>query len=853
MTTQFVATPTNMVRLIESTIEGYRMGPLRALAQDPVQNSMDAKRQGRVRVEYRLLRRKSQNRTPYFLLTVTDSGTTGLQGPVLSPGELEARGYALQRGENWAAFEGQGFTKKGDGDLGSRGQGKAAFLYHSNPPRTAAQGEQRLILYDTLLEGGEYRLGVRYARPADTIMTPPRLGREARAAIEGDFQVPDGPVVPLGLEPLKAVGTRVMIPYLSQEAADAIRTRELHRWLQRCWWRAIQIGDLEISVVDDAGQTEMISVPHWWKDEPWKGHAGDSAPYAQESVPVESSLKIKRIVLHYDEDWESDEIDGCDAQYGGVQLLRGQQWVETIGAKSDLSDIIPAGRRNGFRGFIEFDRRLERVLAATEKPQHDHFDARNPTVRVVLQRIEDAVRQFAEEQGWLTEKPTRAIQGREQEVAAEFLRVFSSSQGPTRRTGSSVGLELGAEEALTWECRLALDFPRLKSSRVDWGESLRDVAATVKCEPAQGYRTATLSLEISRSGEPSVGVCAETNVEVHEGEGFAKFGDFQIIQGRGGPERIQCPDPGEWRLRARVLHAGQEVASAMRRIYVNADPPLRPDPKPQTLSIAVRNLSRRDERRIHSGDEISVQVTITNRAADDVALELDASLDKLLLADGASVSVEGVPLGDVPNKGVGVSERFSVYTSERLTDEKHVVLEPGRYYVRADLREASGDRVIAHASHPVYVEVDPAGNQPRLPFDIEAIEDQGPHPMWRLERQSGDDWVLKYPLSYPIYQALPEMQRQTSKLAGRSSFIAEVCANGLIKWALDPLLSMDSTRLEQLKASRPAQTDSVRWADYCEGLERLEATYGDSERFEELTECWRKSVADMLHIFKDLA
>ena len=137
MSTQYVATPTNMVTQVRSIIEGYNMGPLRALAQEPVQNSKDEKKERKVRVEYRLHRRRPADRQEYFLLTVTDSGTGGLKGPVLRQDELEARGHQLRDGENWAAFEGQGFTEKTGGELGTRGQGKSAFPLPLRPTGVA--------------------------------------------------------------------------------------------------------------------------------------------------------------------------------------------------------------------------------------------------------------------------------------------------------------------------------------------------------------------------------------------------------------------------------------------------------------------------------------------------------------------------------------------------------------------------------------------------------------------------------------------------------------------------------------------------------------------------------------------
>ena len=251
MSTHFVATPTNMVAQVRSIIEGYNMGALRALAQEPVQNSKDEKRETQVRVEYRLHRRRSKDGLEHYLLTVTDSGTGGLKGPVLTQDELEARGHQLEDGENWAAFEGQGFTEKTGGEGGSRGQGKSALLYHSDPQVLLKDGRERcLMLYDTLIENGEYRFGVRYANPSDRIQSPPLYDDEARAAVQGEYPVGDDLIISLNMEPLYDPGTRVIVLFLKQSAIDAVHNGELHRWLQRCWWRAIQVVDLEITVVD---------------------------------------------------------------------------------------------------------------------------------------------------------------------------------------------------------------------------------------------------------------------------------------------------------------------------------------------------------------------------------------------------------------------------------------------------------------------------------------------------------------------------------------------------------------------------------------------------------------------------
>ena len=93
MTSQFAPTVTNMVAVVRNIVDSYRMGPMRAIAQEPVQNSNDAHRGHPVYVEYRLHRRRGLDGDgESYMLTVTDSSTTGLEGPILSFKDIQAVG-----------------------------------------------------------------------------------------------------------------------------------------------------------------------------------------------------------------------------------------------------------------------------------------------------------------------------------------------------------------------------------------------------------------------------------------------------------------------------------------------------------------------------------------------------------------------------------------------------------------------------------------------------------------------------------------------------------------------------------------------------------------------------------------
>ncbi len=444
MTSQFVSTASNMVASVRSIIEGYRMGPTRALAQEPVQNSKDAAPRGRAHVEYRLHRRHTSAGADFHMLTVTDSNTSGLQGPIRSLSDI-AQGEALSEGENWAAFEGMGYTKKSSEDaLGSRGQGKAAYLCHSRLPALSSGQERMIMLYDTLLADGEYRLGVRYANPSDVVRHPPFRGDEARNIVSTRYSE-HGLAIELGLESLTEVGARVIVPYLSQEAVEAIRSGELESWLQHCWWRAVQMG-LAIDIVDEDGEQRTVGVPRCWIDEPWRRNSQGLQSW--ENLDVGDRLQIKRIVLLYD-----DALNENVAEFQGVQLLRGQQWIESLGQET-LGDYIPRERRPGFRGFVEFDRRAERQLHRAENPQHEHFDRRTTGVRELLAAIESKVREFAEEQGWGAQALIRPAPESERDAATEFLRFLSPHGRAGRSSGSGAtgSAQLSIDLVDRWEC-----------------------------------------------------------------------------------------------------------------------------------------------------------------------------------------------------------------------------------------------------------------------------------------------------------------------------------------------------------------------------------------------------------------
>ena len=847
MTSQFVPTVTNMVTIVRNIIQGYRMGPIRALAQEPVQNSKDAAR-GQVRVEYRLHKRRSADGADNYMLTVTDCNTSGLDGPVLSFEDIQKRGNVLGRHDNWAAFEGMGYTKEDESALGSRGQGKAAFLFHSRLPRTASSAQDRMmILYDTLLPDGTYRLGVRYASPFDTVLAKPLVGDSARSTVSSRYVSEDGTEIELSLAPLAAVGTRIMVPHLSEEAVGAINSGELHEWLQRCWWRALQTG-LSIDIIDVKGDVKPVTVPPWWHAEPWKKPTRGAKVY--NNIDVANDLRIKRIVLLYDESLNEPDIEGVPPQFYGVQLLRGRQWIETLGL--ELSDYIPRDKRPGFRGFVEFDQRTEHEVRRAETSQHESLDRRVSGIKTLISAIENKVNEFATEQGWASQEFARPAPGVERIAALEFLRFLSPNARRTFGNGmivsGSAQLEMDLTEADRWECDLRLDFPDPNSARVDWGRHLRNVEVAVRLEPPKTLEHATVSLELAYAADKANVVPVENQeLEVWDGAGIARFGDFQVITGTRAPKKLQCAQSGKYKFTARVKSNGTQVAQSSRSFYVKEVPPPRGS-NPYTISISVMNHTTQ-QRRVNSGDTVGVQISVTNRTSQSQTFALTASLGDLLLADMLQVQPDGTPPGASPIRLTGVQTRI-VVNSVSPGSRQSVNLPPGKHSLRADLY--LNREVVAHASHTVYVDVDPVQPEDWPPFRIEQISGEGHHPRWQFQKKSQDEWVLQYPPAYPLYRALDvSPSRSGIRLSGVSAFVVDVCAEGIIEWAMEPLDVGDSSRMDELLGDAPNDADPDLWEDYCEKMGELASLRRNRQQVDKYGHLVRECAALSLSLFEE--
>ncbi len=878
-------TSTNMVQIIDNVIKGYKMGSLRALAQEPVQNSKDASLDGQtVKVEYRLHRRTLADGTQTHMLTITDSGTKGLGGDFITQDEIDRRGGTLPIGADWAAFEGQGYTKTDQDALGSRGQGKSAFLFHSEPPNPSDHERRRMvIIYDTLLPDNQYRLGVRYASPRDTAKTPPYQGNEARQQVSSaDFCIDEDLIFPLCLEPLTQPGSRIIVPYLREEAVDAFRNRELEKWLEMCWWRALQTGELQIQIVDEHDRSRSVKIPKWWRNQFWGSGHEPSGTYVVRNleIPNHEGMKIKRIVLLNDDDLAPHKhlYDDDEPEYDGVQLMRGRQWIETLGIKqSSISSFISSEHRDGFRGFVEFDKKLDQELRSDdyERPQHDGYDRRRALIRDIIRTIADSVKEFSEQQGWLDEEPSpEEVSKRERDIAQQFLNAFVNPSNPV----PPVDGRDNAPGGTRWNIDLRIDYPQERTTRVNWGEKVSNISASCETEPARNWGSVVFELQSVDTEGKSKSLKRERAYMKEDGSTSVRFPDIAVLKGTSNNPHMHCPIEGRYSLRTVLCeYEGEEsIAKASRSVYVQDDPP-EVAPKPIVLSVNAKNLEDPERRRINHGEKVRIEIVVTNRGIDDRELVLDAVLAasalpgnlvegidaprSLQLADRKKFTARGTArLGDTHMPTDVYSGSVKLLNDLPLRDESlmTMTLAPGVHHLRVDLYDAQTDEIIANASRQIFFEQDLKGATGELPFELKRQEtmpneDREASPSWWMKRPEnlGEPYTLYYSPKHHLYKIAEKANEGTrNKKWGSVAFIREICADALLDWMHEPYSEgNDDSRYRMISDMSERSPRHRRLSEQIDQFKDIRAP--DIESTDTLSEHRRKIVANMVRILEE--
>ena len=118
----------NYIGICCNIADSYPLGIAHGVQKDAIQNAMDA-RVGKnpAVVEFSVI-----NNEKGGFFTITDSGTCGLEGPVLAP---EQYSEDLPEDHRWARFESFAYRNPNPDAIGARGQGKFILLYASEDYR----------------------------------------------------------------------------------------------------------------------------------------------------------------------------------------------------------------------------------------------------------------------------------------------------------------------------------------------------------------------------------------------------------------------------------------------------------------------------------------------------------------------------------------------------------------------------------------------------------------------------------------------------------------------------------------------------------------------------------------------
>ena len=183
--------PADYIAICNNIADSYPSGTPHGVQKDAIQNAVDAaKGRGAVNVKFDLI----ENAAGRFV-TITDSNTSGLTGPVLR--DVAEYDKELPDDYHWARFEAFAFTKEDPNAIGARGQGKFVFL------RAA---KSYTMYYDTLRKDGISRLGATQAQRTGCPILPakddaPWEGAHAAALLKAEC----------GLDSLGTIGARIII------------------------------------------------------------------------------------------------------------------------------------------------------------------------------------------------------------------------------------------------------------------------------------------------------------------------------------------------------------------------------------------------------------------------------------------------------------------------------------------------------------------------------------------------------------------------------------------------------------------------------------------------------------------
>lgn len=535
---------------IRAIVDGYRAHTTisHAVQKDAIQNAWSAKKNKRGKGWDFIFELVEGDGRKYLLMT--DGGTTGLTGRVLTPEEYE---QDLRGEERWGRFEGVAFTQpREERTLGSRGRGKFIFVGAS---------KEHTILYDTLRDDGIYRLGFRTIIKTESPV----------AAYEGEVGKQKLREMTKGLiTPLSSVGTRVIVVNPADEVIENIKNGNFLRYISETWWEIILKYNTNVKL-RAFGQEQTASIPPEFSLP--EDDSKRSKVWIKENQRIRTGFGefgIKKLHIVYNSGRSTPEdIRGVAIQRDGMKICLieprylGREIVESL------------------YGYITFDSDTEEALLEDEGIEHYSYDFRRSLPGVIKRFVEDEMTRFAQEKlGYgvdareLRRQQQRNAERRALVAVNRFAREIGIGVGPGRivrkgvggsRTPKEIYIEVGD-----------MNFPRLGDLRVNYGESISNIKARiVNDSDIEAIVRFKLFMRLSGRSGRLIKTYAEQDVIIAPKHRSDYIGPYQEIF-----QPADFPDKGGYTIVAKIVSLrdedkGTELDIENRSFYLEEDPPER--------------------------------------------------------------------------------------------------------------------------------------------------------------------------------------------------------------------------------------------------------------------------------------
>ena len=532
---------------VKAIVDGYRTftSISHAVQKDAIQNGWSARKFKKGKgwqFVFELLETKDKK---YLLMT--DKGTTGLTGRVLTPEEYESDLHSV---EKWGRFEGVAFTQpREDKTLGSRGRGKFIFVGAS---------KEYTILYDTLRDDGIYRFGFRTVIKTESPVAAYDNNQGKKKLIEMTKNV---------IQPLSSIGTRVIIINPVEELIEDIKKGHFLRYIGETWWEIILKHGAIIKV--KVGEIEKIaSIP-----EEFNFKIKDSEKYKiwfkkNQKIPINiGKIQVKNLNIAYNnENTIHDNIRGVAIQRSGMKICS----IEPKYMGKEIAERL--------YGYINFEADTEEKLLEDEGIEHYYYDFRRAFPGAIKRFVEDEMMRFAQEKlGYgIDSRELRRQQHRNAERRAliavnKFANILGIGFGPWVIHNDRPGGERIPKKVHIHMDELLL--PHTGDLRVNYGEAVKNIKIKIVNDDILDIHI-RVKLFL-RFYDKILKVFLECDTKVKSKTTTEAFGPF----GEKFVESIY-PDKGKYTIVAKIVSLmdedkGVELDYKTKSFYLEEDPPMR--------------------------------------------------------------------------------------------------------------------------------------------------------------------------------------------------------------------------------------------------------------------------------------